>query len=304
MAASVAVHDARDLHRRGQLYVVLAACAWSTAGVLQRELSLDIPTQVAGRAFFATLALFAYVAFAERGHVRRSWRAIGLDGLGVAAGTAVASATFIVALNHATVAHVLFFQAAAPVLAALLGAAMLGESISARTWVAMAVAIGGVAVMIGGPGGSDALGNVLSIVMVFAFAASIVLTRRRREVSMAPAVCLSQVLVFAVTAPLAHPGAIDGRDLALLVALGAGQMGLGLGFVVAGARLVPAAELVLITLLEIVLGPLWVWIVQSEQPGTATLVGGVVVVAAVVIQVTGRETALRPTRSGGAGLPP
>jgi drug/metabolite transporter (DMT)-like permease len=101
---------------------------------------------------------------------------------------------------------------------------------------------------------------------------------------MAPAICLSQLLVFAAFAPLADAASVTGRDLSLLVLLGVGQMGLGLAFLTVGARLIPAAEAALITLLEVVLGPLWVWIAYGEEPGAATLVGGAVVVGAVILQ--------------------
>ena len=73
-------------------------------------------------------------------------------------------------------------------------------------------------------------------------------------------------------------------------------MGLGLAFLTIGARLIPAAEVALITLLEVVLGPLWVWIALSEQPSTATLAGGAVVIVAVVLQAGGDETADRELR--------
>jgi drug/metabolite transporter (DMT)-like permease len=95
------------------------------------------------------------------------------------------------------------------------------------------------------------------------------------------------VLVLLFAAPFADPGEIGGRDLLLLAALGIGQIGLGLIFLSLGARLIPAAEVALITLLEIVLGPLWVWIALSERPGAATLTGGAIVLAAVLIQVRG-----------------
>ena len=141
--------------------------------------------------------------------------------------------------------------------------------------------------MVGGPGRPHALGFALSILMTMSFAVTLVITRHRRDVSMAPATCLSQVLVLVVRRAVraSRPG--RGEDLVLLVSLGVGQIGLGLIFLTIGARLIPAAEVALITLLEIVLGPLWVWLVLAEQPGTATLVGGAVVLAAVVIQARG-----------------
>jgi len=120
--------------------------------------------------------------------------------------------------------------------------------------------------------------------MSTSFAATLVITRHQRAVSMAPATCLSQVVVLVAAAPFARPATAGARDLWLLVALGVGQIGLGLVFLTIGGRLIPAAEVALITLLEVVLGPLWVWAFLAERPGAGTLAGGAVVLAAVVIQ--------------------
>jgi drug/metabolite transporter (DMT)-like permease len=283
--------DAHGTRRRGQLFVVLAAIAWSSAGVVQRELSVDTATQLAGRAVFAGLALALFVAILSRGRLIAAFRAIGVAGLAVAATTAVASGMFIVALNHATVANVLFMQAASPVAAALLAWFAFGESITRRTALAMAIALAGVALMVGGPGSGGVLGVTASLVMMLAFAVSIVIVRHRRDVSMLPAICLSQILVVAVAAPFSHPGSGTGRDLLLLVLLGVGQMGLGLAFVTMGARLLPASEVALITLLEVVLGPLWVWISISEAPAATAIAGGCVVILAVLLQATEKTRA-------------
>ena len=104
---------------------------------------------------------------------------------------------------------------------------------------------------------------------------------------MAPATCLSQAILVAFL-PLATPGQISGDDLAWPAALGIGQIGLGFALLTVGARLIPAAQVGLITLLEVVLGPVWVWLALDERPGTLTLVGGAVVIAAIVLQT--RET--------------
>ena len=305
VASFPAAMEVRGVRRRGQAYVALAAVAWSTAGVLQRELSVDTATQVAGRAVFAAMALFLFVALSERSGTIRAFRRIGRAELAVAVLTAVASGTFIVALNHTTVANVLFLQAVSPIAAALIAWVGLREQVSRRTVVAMVVALAGVGLMVGGPGGAQGLGLALSIVMTLSFALAVVITRHRRDISMAPAICLSQVLVLLCVGPFAHPGTIDGRDLALMVVLGFGQMGLGLAFLTMGARLIPAAEVALITLLEVVLGPLWVWLALSEQPSTATLLGGAVVVVAVVLQAGGEtgESSMpgRPRRRRVAG---
>ncbi len=299
-ASATASLDLAAQHRRGRLFVALAAVAWSTAGILQRELSVGVATQIAGRALFAVVGLLAYVAVSEQGALLRAFRAIGRGGLAVAALMAVSSSAFIVALNHASVASVLFMLALAPILAAGLGT-LLGEPVSGRTWIAMGVALAGVALMVGGPGRPHPLGEGLSLLMAAGFAGTLVITRQRRDVSMAPATCLSQAVLLVAAAPFAHPGEVGGRDLALLASLGIGQIGLGLVFLTIGARLIPAAEVALITLLEIVLGPLWVWIVLSEQPSAATLAGGAIVLGAVAIQV--RAEVRRP-QPADAAVPP
>ena len=140
--------------------------------------------------------------------------------------------------------------------------------------------------MVGGPGSGGVLGVTASVVMMLAFAVSIVITRHRRDVSMAPAICLSQVLVLLAAAPFAAPGAATQADFLLLALLGVGQMGLGLAFLTMGARLLPASEVALITLLEVVLGPLWVWISIDEQPAATAIAGGIVVMFAVLLQAT------------------
>lgn len=292
---SAAIETTDSGTERGQITVALAAMVWSTAGVLQRQLSVGVAAQVAGRALFAAVTVAAYVAVVERGRVRDACRSLGYAGLGFAVSLAVASGAFIVALNHASVAQVLFIQSIAPVLAALLGRALLGEPVSRRTSVAMIVALLGVGVMVGSPGGGSALGSGLAVVMAFGFAVGIVIARHRREVSMAPATVLAQLMLLVVAAPFAfaeNPH-VSGPDVLWLVLLGAGQIGLGLILFTIGARLIPAAQVALISLLEVVLGPMWVWLAMGERPGAATFIGGAIVVAAVILQARDRSTPRR-----------
>ena len=126
--------------RQGQLAILAAAVAWSTAGLAQRELDASPVTQVAGRAVFAGLALFALVVATERRGTVAAFRSMGRSGLAMAVFLAISSGAFLLALNSTSVANVLFMQAAAPMMAALLGWALLHERIDGRTWVALALA--------------------------------------------------------------------------------------------------------------------------------------------------------------------
>jgi len=282
------------------MYVALAAVAWSTAGVLQRQLTLGTSTQVLGRAAFAATALLAYVAVVERGRVAQAFRAVGIAGVAVAFCVATASGSFIAALNHTSVARVLFILAVAPVLAALLARVTLGEPITRRTVAAMALALAGVTLMLRAPGEGSLAGDGLSFVAALAFALMIVITRWRHDVSMAPATCLAQAILVAAFLPFASPGEIGGDDVFWLAALGIGQIGLGFALLTVGARLIPAVQVGLITLLEVVLGPVWVWLALDERPSTFTLAGGAIVIVAIVVQT---RTAPSPGADDGRALP-
>jgi drug/metabolite transporter (DMT)-like permease len=275
LAATATRPRARSL---GSAYIALAALMWSLAGILQRQLHLNLASQIAGRAAFAIVAIFVFV---------------------IAVLMAASSASFITALNDTSVANVLVIQALVPLVAALLGR-VAGDPVRPRTWAAMGVAVAGFAVMAGAPTRPDLAGTVFSLVTVVTFAATIVVARHQAEVSMAPATCLSQVLVLAVFAPFAQVSQMGGANLGYLALLGIVQMGLGLFFLSLGARLIPAAEAALITQLENVLGPLWVWLAGIERPPAATIAGGVIVICAVVFQVTqGAEGSGQP--AGGSG---
>ena len=286
----------------GSAYIALAALMWSLAGILQRQLHLNLASQLAGRAAFAILAIFVFVAVAERGRVLPAFRAIGRPGLAIAALMAASSASFITALDHTSVANVLVIQALVPLVAALLGR-VVGDPVRPRTWAAMGIAVAGFAVMAGAPTRPDLSGTVFSLVTVLTFAATIVVARHQADVSMAPATCLSQVLVLVAFSPFAHVNKMGGANLRYLALLGIVQMGLGLVFLSLGARLIPAAEAALITQLENVLGPLWVWLAGIERPPAATVVGGVIVICAVVFQVT-QGPPPRPSCEAGLGDAP
>ena len=91
-------------------------------------------------------------------------------------------------------------------------------------------------------------------------------------------------LIGVVLTGLALGYAIGTPWVGWLAALGIGQIGLGFVLLTFGARLIPAAQVGLITLLEVVLGPLWVWLALDETPSTLTLIGGSIVIAAIMLQ--------------------
>ena len=275
--------------RRGALLVFGAAVAWSFGGAIARSLTVtDNWVVVLWRSIFAAAFLLGFMLWREgwRG-TRDMFVSMGWAGLVVGVCFATASTSFVVALSYTTVANILLIQAGVPLIAALMTFLAFGERISGATWAAIAAVIVGVGIMVSASLGSavSPIGDGLALLIALAFATATVITRRHSEVRMMPAVFLGTVLAASLAGVLAGPKAVSAMDGVLLFLFGAMNLGLGMAFFVTGARLLPSALAALISVGEPVLGPLWVWLIHGEVPGTRTLIGGSVVFAALVLHL-------------------
>lgn len=279
-------------YRRGALLVAAAACLWSTAGLLVRWTDTDPWTTLFWRAVFASVALLLWLRIAAPGRMLPAFRGLGPVGLLLALCLAASMITFINALSLTTVASVMVFQAISPLLAALFAWAWLRERLTQRTLLGMLAAFVGVLMTVSGDlsGGGGLAGDVIGLVMAATSALTIVFARLDRRVSMAAATFAAMMLTAAVALPMTR-FVLPVGDYALLALFGAGQMALALVLFTTGVRLMPAADAGLITLLECVLAPLWVWFAFSETPEMRTIAGGAVVLGAVA------TTAMRDARS-------
>ncbi len=269
----------------GMLLVIAASLLWSTGGLIVRELgAIDSWTIVFWRsatafAFLVALGFVQYGAGFPRAIVRMGW-----PGLVIALCYTVASIGFVVAAKLTTVAEVLTIFACAPLLAALLGRFVLGERPPALGWLAMAASVAGVGLMVSDSFAHGSIaGDLVAIAVACAVAVATVTFRKSSNVSLIPGVGLAALFATLLALPFAHPWPLPVRDLGLLSFFGAGQLGLGLALFASGARLIPAAQAAMLGLLEPLIGPLWVWLAFGERPSPAGLVGGGVVIAALVV---------------------
>jgi len=269
--------------RRGILLVACAAVCWSSGALIARLVTTTPWTTSFWRGFFASLFL-ALVLWIVRGRgIFAQWRDGGRPVLAVAVCMAVSSTCFIFSLAQTSVANTLILMSTGPYVAGLLGWMLLGERVPLRTWLTMGVALAGAVVMVSNSYSRGAVaGDLLAIVMAGSFATATVLVRRHPEIQMAPAAALATAIAALVALPLADPLEAAPRDLALLAFFGGGQFGAGFLLFVAGARLIPVAESALIGMLETVLGPVWVWLVLNERPGAASLMGGALILTALL----------------------
>jgi len=272
----------------GAALVCAAACCWSIGGLLVRLVDgLDAWTIAFWRSAFMMLAVGGWLVLAHGTGVFVVYRAMGRAGVLSGLLLAISFVLFILALTRTSVANAVVLQSAAPLASALLGRIFLGETLSPRTAVAILVAVGGVAVMFADAlGTGDLVGNALALTVAILFGANIVVVRAARGVDMVPATVLAGLFAVLATAPLAALAAPEGRDFAVLAAMGVLQLGLGLFLFMRGAPRLTAAQVGLLCLLEVLLAPVWVWFAFAERPSTLALLGGGIVLGALVVHST------------------
>jgi drug/metabolite transporter (DMT)-like permease len=190
---------------------------------------------------------------------------------------------FILAITRTTEANAEVLQSAAPLVSAVLGRVFLKETLAPATLIAILVGVAGVALMFAGAlGGGDLVGNALALAVAILFGANIVVVRAARGLDLVPATVLAGLFALLATLPLANVGAPTAYDLALLALMG-GLLGLGLFLFMRGAPHLTAAQVGLLTLIEVILAPIWVWLAFGEVPATLSLAGGLVVLGALVV---------------------
>lgn len=276
-------------HRRAALTLAFCAACWSIAGVVTRHIEGAASFEITfWRSIFCALTVFAVLTWRTRGAPLMPIVRMGLPGLFSGAMWAVMFTCFMVALNLTTVANTLLVMSISPLLAALLAWVLLGERPALVTWLAIAAAGMGIWWMVRGAIAADgALGMLVALGVPIAAAFNIITMRKHHaRIDLVPAVLLGAVLSSLATAPLAVPFAATTGDLWLLAFLGVVQLAIPCMLMVGTNRHLAPYEVSLIALLEVVLGPIWAWLGAGEAIGLATLQGGMVVLAALVLNVS------------------
>jgi len=289
--------------RDGVLLMIGAGLCWSTGGIFVRNVaSTDGWEIVFWRSIFMVVFLFAVLVAWHRGAVWSKIRAVGAPG--VLAGALLASTFFffILSLMRNTAANTFVLMSTGPFFAAIFGAMFLGERVPLRTWLAISVALGGATLMFAdGLDSGRTIGNLLALGVAVVFALNIVVMRRMRaSVDMVPAVMIAGLISIVVALPLALPLELSGRDLAVLAPMGCIQLGLGCLLMTRATRTLAAGEIGLLSLIETVLAPLWVWLGTGERPSALALAGAATVLGALIANEWVGLRRARPAPAGAA----
>ncbi len=277
------MNNDRLLYRRGILQLVASGVFLSTAGIALRLVEQADGWQILFyRSFALSITILLILVFQKRSRFFDEFRGLGWNDCLLAVFLGTGFVAYVFALLYNTVANALFIFSCAPFLAGFLGWILLGERVATRTWLAIGVAMSGLAVMVGSElAVSRYLGTLLALWIPIAYAASIIAVRRSKRDNMLVALCLAGLVAGGLSAFFVTDYALTPRDLIISLYLGVFQVGVGFTLVVLGSRYVPAAQVGLLALVEPVLAPIWAWMGVGEVPGLATIVGGTIIFLAI-----------------------
>jgi drug/metabolite transporter (DMT)-like permease len=269
----------------GFLLLATATGFTATAGMLLRWFDEPAPWRwIFYRALFFAATLIVWVTLTRKGRLLEALRSINASGLLCAVMFSVATICYIFALFYTTVARTTFLNGLTPLLTGLIGWFALRERVSAATGIAIVLAMVGISIMTSEDlTGGNLLGDGLALGSSLTTAAMYVLIRRARAIDMLPSFILAAFMTAAMAAPWVEGYAISAHDLWICAALGIFQLGFQYVLVTMGVRHLPAAEAALTTRLTLIFAPLFAWIGADEVPGQATLAGGAVIIAAILL---------------------
>lgn len=257
------------------LFLALAAALWSTGGVLIKYVTWSPLAIAGGRSLIAAVVIW----FAFR-HERLSFSKVEWAGALAYCATVI---FFVTATKLTTAANAILLQYTAPVYVALLSGWLLSEKVTRRDWITTGCVVAGMLFFfIDKVSAGGMLGNIIAVASGVSFALLAVFARMQKEKGPFGSVLLGNLLTFAISIPFLPGSSLNEVDLSAMLFLGIFQLGLGYVMYTLAIRHVKALEATLITTIEPILNPLWVFLFLGEMPGFYSLIGGGIVLSAVV----------------------
>lgn len=268
--------------------LLFVTCLWSTIGLVVRSMTTASALEInAGRSGVMAVAVLLALRFMRGPRFipppERSWLEPSLV---VALFYVTGSTFYMLAINNTSVANAVAIGATSPVFAAFLAPLFLRERTTARVAAAAVAALFGVWLMVSGAdptGRVTMLGDLAAVANAACFAGEMIALRRYRHVDLEFAFVIAGFATCALCIAANGGFSVSLHDFALIAFMGCVQLGLPVFLLPRGARDVPAVQITLISLLDVVLNPLWVWLAFAERPGNGALLGAGVIVGAVVI---------------------
>jgi drug/metabolite transporter (DMT)-like permease len=265
---------------RGILLALAGIAVLSPDGLIIRLIWADEWTLLFWRGLLTSVSLFLGLVFVHKKDILPAFQALGKKGLFAACVQAMGTIFFVLAITHTSVANTLIILGATPLWAALYSRLFLKEHIFLRTYLAIPAAMLGIYITTQATAGV-AIGDLYAICAALFISAQSVIVRSAKPVDLTPSLVIGGLFIALAALPNAHPLGIAQQDALYFSLLGFIILPVSFALLIAAPRHIPAPEVNLIMLLEIILGSYWVWFFLDEQPTPHALVGGCVVMITV-----------------------
>ena len=270
----------------GPLLVFLGACSLSFGGLIVKSFEGASLWQILfWRTIFFLLVISLYLVLTYKKKVFKSFYNSGIPGLFAGFILSFGFCAYVFAMYNTTVANANFIIQTQTIFLAIFGYFFLKEKISAITLTSIILAISGIFLMVGNslsPG--QMTGNIAAFIMPISFAVLILVVRKYPSVDMVPAQFVAGVLALLIGFLMSEKILISVYDIFLGFLAGFMQLGFGFILITIGAQRTPSAMVGVIMLTEAVLGPVWAWLFINEQPPFIVIIGGSIVIFAVLLQ--------------------
>ena len=270
----------------GPLLIFLGALSLSFGGLIVKSFEGATLWQILfWRSLFFTLTVLAFLIISYKGKTLRSFYDSGLPGFFGGIILSLGFCGYVFAMYNTTVANTNFIISLQIIFLALFGYFFLKEKVNALTLTSIILAVIGVLVMVGNsltPG--ELSGNLAAFTMPITFAVLIMIVRKYPTVDMVPAQFVAGVSSCLIGFLLSSKIMISPNDIFLGFLAGFFQVGFGFIFITIGARTTPSALVGIIMLSESILGPIWAFLFVSERPSMFGLIGGAIILFAVLLQ--------------------
>ena len=270
----------------GPVLIFLGALCLSFGGLIVKSFEGANLWQILfWRSFFFSITVLAFLTFTYKKKLFKSFYLSGFPGLIAGVILSLGFCGYVIAMYKTTVANTNFIISLQILFLAIFGFFFLKEKISSITLFSIILALVGVLVMVGNslsPG--ELTGNLAAFSMPITFAVLIIVVRKFPTIDMVPAQFVAGICCCLIGYIISNKIMISSYDIFLGFLAGFFQIGFGFIFITIGARTTPSATVGIIMLSESVLGPLWAFLFVSERPSVFSLIGGAIIIFAVLIQ--------------------
>jgi drug/metabolite transporter (DMT)-like permease len=280
--------------RLGLAMVFASTLTWSTAGLFIRAADTDLASIIFWRGTFGVIGMAAVLLIFQGRVGLAGFTRLGRAGWAYVLVSVLTLPAYLASLHLTSIAHVAIIYATVPLMTAGLAWVVLREAAPRSAIIASVIALIGAIIMVGLSRDGTAFGDALAIAMTIGMAILVVLARRNPEIPALAAGLVATLLTVLAVAPWVATSLPDRSTILILAVFGLSNSLLGFALFLVGSRRIPAVETALIGALEAPIAPVWVWLMFGETPGPATIVGGLIVFAAVFWHI------LRSTRGPAA----